>query len=91
LQSAWWVFNRLGTLAAQRWGDMHKDIDSVWQPWQKELFDNQKNIDNMAKNIKSEKRRKEFLTQYSNDWGNKVVRKAVELGDLLWTKYDEKF
>ena len=91
MQSAWWAFNRLGTLTAQRWGDMHKDVDSVWMPLQKELIDNQKNIDNLAKNMKSKKRRIEFLNQYSNDWGNKVVNKAVELGDYLWTKYDEKF
>ena len=91
MQSAWWVFNRLGTLTAQRWGDMHKDVDAVWNPLQKELFDNQKNIDNLVKNIKSEKKRIEFLTQYSNDWGDKVVRKAGDLGDFLWTKYDEKF
>jgi dipeptidase len=36
--SAWWVFNRLGTLAAQRWGDMRSDVDAVWIPWQKELL-----------------------------------------------------
>ncbi len=25
--SAWWAFNRLGTLAAQRWGDIRHDVD----------------------------------------------------------------
>ena len=33
----------------------------------------------------------EFVTTYTNDWGNKVVNKAWKLGDFLWTKYDEKF
>ena len=39
--SAWWVFNRLGTLAAQRWGDMRHDVRAVWDPWQEELFSSQ--------------------------------------------------
>jgi len=34
---------------------------------------------------------KKHLTGYGIFWGNKVVEKAWELGDLLWTKYDEKF
>jgi hypothetical protein len=32
-----------------------------------------------------------FLTNYFNDWGTKVVERAWQLGDELWTKYDEKF
>ncbi len=92
-ESAWWAFNRLGTLAAQRWGDMHKDIDEVWVPWQKELFEKQKEIDEKAKEKLESDRQEaiEYLTGYSNKWGNKVVEKAWELGDNLWTKYDEKF
>ena len=34
---------------------------------------------------------KELLTQFGIQWGNKVVQEAWDLGDLLWTKYDEKF
>ncbi|MCD4746542.1 MAG: C69 family dipeptidase [Bacteroidales bacterium] len=94
MESAWWVFNRLGTLSAQRWGDMRNDVDAVWNPWQQELFNNQQEIEkkalNMYKENKSEKSR-EILTKYTNDWGEKVVKKAQELGDFLWTKYDEKF
>jgi len=92
--SAWWAFNRLGTLAAQRWGDMHKDIDAVWDPWQKELFDNQEAFEKKAQDLYKEKKPEEtieYLTQYTNEWGEKVVKKAWELGDFLWTKYDEKF
>lgn len=91
LQSAWWAFNRLGTLAAQRWGDMRHDLAAVWGPMQKDLFKNQESVERLAMNMKSEKKRIEFLTQYSNDQGNKAVNKAIELGDFLWTKYDEKF
>lgn len=92
-ESAWWAFNYLGTVAAQRWGDMHKDIDAVWNPWQQEMFAKQSEIENIAleklKNSKTDA--VEFLTNYTNQWGNKVVARAWQLGDFLFTKYDEKF
>ncbi|MFW6096309.1 MAG: dipeptidase, partial [Bacteroidota bacterium] len=56
-ESAWWAFNRLGTLAAQRWGDMHKDVDSVWNPWQEQLFEEQKEIDEKAKELYEEEKK----------------------------------
>jgi len=31
------------------------------------------------------------LTGYTNKWGTRVVDKAWELGDFMWTKYDELF
>ncbi len=91
--SAWWAFNRLGTLAAQRWGDMRHDVMDVWTPWQNELFANQKSIEEKALELyrKSPKEARAFLTDYGIEWGNKVVDKAWELGDFLRTKYDEKF
>lgn len=90
-ESAWWAFNRLGTLAAQRWGDMKHDLDSVWIPWQTELLENQAKFEEEALKIKDLDKRKAHLTKYSMTWGDKVVNKAWELGDFLWTKYDEKF
>lgn len=92
-ESAWWAFNRLGTLAAQRWGDMHKDIDEVWNPWQEELFNNQEKMEKKAQDLlkQSPIKAKKHLTEYTNKWGHKVVERAWKLGDELWTKYDEKF
>ncbi len=92
-KSAWWAFNRMGTLAAQRWGDMRKDVEAMWKPLQKELLDNQKNIDQRALILYKHdpKEVSNYLTEYSIDWGDKVVRKCWDLGDFLWTKYDEKF
>ncbi len=90
-KSAWWAFNRMSTLATQRWGDMRKDVDKTWKPMQAELFKNQKTVEAEAKNIKNEQKRIEFLTEYTNKWGNKVVDEAWKLGDYFWTKYDEKF
>ena len=93
-KSAWWAFNRLGTLTAQRWGEMRYDVDAVWSPWQKELFENQKTIEQKALDVydkKNPEKTIELLTGYTDEQGNKVIDKAWELGDFLWTKYDEKF
>jgi len=93
-KSAWWCFNRLGTLTAQRWGDMRHDVDAVWNPWQKQLFSNQNTIETEALDLmKAGKREKavDLLNNYTNEWGNKVVNEAWKLGDELWTKYDEQF
>ena len=39
----------------------------------------------------NQKKRRKALTSYTIEQGDRVVNKAWELGDLLWTKYDEKF
>lgn len=92
-ESAWWAFNRMGTLASQRWGDMRHDVDAVWIPMQEELFQNQNSFEEEALKIyqKSPEKCSEFLTDYTIKWGDKVVNDAWKLGDKLWTKYDEKF
>ncbi|MCK5856088.1 MAG: C69 family dipeptidase [Bacteroidales bacterium] len=93
-ESAWWAFNRLGTLTAQRWGDMRHDVDAVWNPMQKQMFDEVKAFEAKALELdKSGEKAKltTLLTDYTNLWGTKVVDRAWKLGDELWTKYDEKF
>lgn len=93
-ESAWWAFNRLGTLAAQRWGDMHKDVDAVWHPMQAQVFSEVEEFEKKALELhkagKTEELKK-LITDYTNKWGEKVVKRAWKLGDELWTKYDEKF
>ncbi len=93
-ESAWWAFNRMGTLAAQRWGDIRHDVDAVWDPMQKELFEKQKSFEEEALRLydkKNPQKTIDYVTKYSNEWGNKVVDEAWKLGDFIWTKYDEKF
>lgn len=92
-ESAWWAFNRMGTLASQRWGDMRFDVDAVWLPMQEELFQNQAGFEASALKLyeKSPVECSKYLTDYTLKWGNKVVDDAWKLGDFLWTKYDEKF
>ena len=93
LKSAWWIFNRLGTLAAHRWGDAKKDVDNTWIPVQRKFINEQKEIDKKALELYNKKPSKavEFLTGYSKKSAEEVMKKGVELGDKLWTKYDEKF
>jgi dipeptidase len=92
-ESAWWAFNRMGTLASQRWGDMRHDVDAVWLPMQEELFENQSAFEAEALKLyeKNPEECSKHLTDYTLKWGNKVVDDAWKLGDFLWTKYDEKF
>jgi len=93
-ESAWWAFNRLGTLTAQRWGDMRHDVDAVWVPMQEQLFLDQKEIESKAQEMYKKKNPAEtidYLTGYTIKLGDKVVKRAWRLGDELWTKYDEKF
>jgi dipeptidase len=83
----------MGTLASQRWGDMRHDVDAVFVPMQEELFKSQKEFEARALELYNEDPEKcsEYLTDYTIEWGNKVVDEAWKLGDFLWTKYDEKF
>ncbi|MDF1574423.1 MAG: C69 family dipeptidase [Bacteroidales bacterium] len=93
-ESAWWAFNRLGTLTAQRWGEMRYDVNEVWDQWQSELFVGQASFEKQALELHRKGEREElinYLTSHTMDWGNRVVEKAWELGDMLWTRYDEKF
>jgi dipeptidase len=92
-ESAWWAFNRLSTLTAQRWGDMRHDVAGKWGPLQEELFNNQASVEKEALKIheKNPEKAVKFLTDYTLKWGQKITDEAWRLGDLLWNKYDEKF
>ncbi len=93
-ESGWWAFNRLGTLTAQRWGDMRHDVNGVWDPWQEQLFSAQDSLEARMLDLYRNGQREEVisgLTTYTSQWGEKVVKKAWELGDMLWTRYDELF
>jgi len=40
------------TLAAQRWGDMRKDLEAKWEPMQREMLENQARIENVLLQLK---------------------------------------
>jgi dipeptidase len=90
-EAAWWAFNRLGSLASKRWGNMRYELDAVWIPFQKELIANQNNIEQQALDLYNPKKPTktiELLTKYTNEQANKAVNMAWDLGDAIWTKYD---
>jgi dipeptidase len=91
--SAWWAFNRLSTLTAQRWGDMRYDVTARWRPLQQELFDGQNSFEKKIQTVyrNNPEEAKKMLTDYTAQWGERIMKEAWELGDFLWTKYDEKF
>lgn len=90
---AWWAFNHLGILTAQRWGEMRQDVTAVWQPLQRQLFSEQKGLEAEALRLYQDapQQARDFLTRRCVEWGDRVVGQAWKTGDWLWTKYDEKF
>lgn len=92
-RAAWWAFNRVATLAAHRWGDMRKDVAAVRDPMQEKLLASQKEIDEEAAKLLKENPEagRAFLTRKSAEACNEAVNAYWNLGDLLWTKYDEKW
>ena len=93
MKCAWWAFNRLSDLAAQRWGDMRVDVEKVSKAFEEESFAKQKEIEEQALALykKNPKKAREFLTKYTNSWLEKLVRVYWKLGDDLWTKWTGKF
>ncbi len=92
-EAAWWAFNRVATLAAQRWGDMRNDIAEVRDPLQEKLLSSQPEIAEKAQELLAEDPEKAhaFLTEISEKACLEVTDAYWDVGDLLWTKYDEKW
>ena len=90
---AWWAFNRVATIAGHRWGEMRNDVAAVRDPLQKELFDGLAAADQQALNLykQSPENARKHLTNLLFEQVGKVVSAYWDLGDLLWTKYDEKW
>lgn len=89
--AAWWGFNRLGTIAAKRWGDMHIVIDNVWNPLEKEFIEKHYDVEKQALQLMKEGKRDaavKTLTDFSNACGNEAVEQAWKLGDHIWTVFD---
>lgn len=90
---AWWAFNRVSDLAAQKWGHMRHDVKKVWEKFEKEAFEEQKEIEEKAIKLykKSPKKARKFLNKHCNDWLLKIEKAYWKLGDDLWSKYTGKF
>jgi dipeptidase len=92
-RSAWWAFNRVATLAAQRWGDMRKDVAAVRDPLQERYLAAQAQVAEEAVRLLEEdpSRGRAYLTRKSRDACTEATRAYWNLGDHLWTKYDEEW
>jgi len=90
---AWWAFNRVADLSAQKWGHMRYDVKKVWEKFEDEQFKNQKKIEDEALKLykQNPKKARKFLTKYTNDWMTRIVVAYWKLGDDLWSKYTGKF
>jgi dipeptidase len=92
-RSAWWAFNRVARLAAHRWGDMRRDVAEIRDPMQEKYFTAQKNVEAAARKLFAESpaKARAYLTGESRKCCQEAVEAYWNLGDSLWTKYDEKW
>lgn len=92
-RSAWWAFNRASTIAAHRWGDMRKDVAAVRDPLQEKLLSQQKEVAEAAAKLfkESPDQARAYVTQKTFEACAEATSAYWNLGDLLWTKYDEKW
>ena len=92
-RSAWWAYNRVATLAAQRWGEMRVDVAAVRDPLQEKFLAAEKETAKTAAELlaKDPAKARAYLTQKTRESCFEATQAYWNLGDLLWTKYDEKW
>jgi dipeptidase len=92
-RAAWWAFNRASTLAAHRWGDMRQDVAEVRDPLQEKLLSAQEEVAKAATDLLKEdvEKGRHYLTRITQDACQEATQAYWNLGDLLWTKYDEQW
>lgn len=90
---AWWAFNRVADLSAQKWGHMRVEVDSVRAGFERRVFAERESIEKTAIELygSSENEAREFLTRYTFDFCSEATESYWRLGDLLWSKYTGKF
>lgn len=93
-RAAWWAFNRAATLAAQRWGEMRRDVSRVRDRLQGRFFAGQRAIERRAAGLVRAgqlDQARALLTEHTRKACDETVKAYWELGDALWTRYDEKW
>jgi len=90
---AWWAFNRVADLAAQKWGHMRVDVDNVRKPFEEQAFAKQESLEQEALQLyhQNPKKARKYLTKYSYEFCENIVRAYWDLGDNLWSKYTGVF
>ena len=92
-RSAWWAFNRVSRLSAHRWGDMRRDVAEVRDPMQEKFLAAQEDVAATFRKLLAEDpaKARAYLTSESRKACLEAVEAYWNLGDSLWTKYDEKW
>lgn len=88
-KSARWAIDFVDNLANLRFQDIAKDVRAVRDPFEAEMFNNQKAIEDEALTLykKNPNSAREYLTNYSNGKMNRVTEMFLNLRNQIITKY----
>lgn len=88
-ESAFWVFNFVSNFAYLRYNDMIKDIQKVQRELEGKFLADQPEIEKAAIALYEEAPQlaRDYLTNYSVNLGNSVVKRWMKLGEFLLYKY----
>ncbi len=91
--SAWWVFNFVANFANLRYCDMVQDILKVQAALEDQFLELQPVIEKTAGELLSKDPELvvRFLTNYSVNQGDMVVKRWIELGEHLICKYNDGY
>ena len=92
-RSAFWAFRRVATIAGHRWGDMRKDVGAVRDPMQEKFLGAQKAVQAEACKLleNDPAKARAYLTEETRKACTEVTEAYWNLGDMLWSKYDERW
>lgn len=90
---AWWAFNYVSNYADLKYSYMIKDIQAVQQRFENEAFAMQPAVEKAALELyrKDPSLAITFLTNYSNNFAERVVDAYWGLADLLIVKYQDGY
>jgi dipeptidase len=90
-EAAWWAFNRASTIAQHRWGEMREDVAKVRDPLQTRYLEMQGSVAERATTLleTDPEQAAAYLTGVSAKACEETTEAYWDLGDQLWTDYDE--
>jgi len=91
--SAWWVFNFVANFANLKYSYMVKDIQKVQAALESHFISLQPVIEKTALELYKTDLEllAQYLTNYSVSQGEQVVKRWIELGEYLMTKYNDGY
>jgi len=90
---AWWAFRRASKLSYMRYEEMKSDLQAVWEPIETEAFARQAEIEAEAQRLyrQDPADAREYLTRYCHELAGSTVSAYWQLGDDLWSKYNNRW